>query len=294
MLTEPLTTPPTKKIKIIYGALIGLLFGLHFHFGKIYSTPELALIIGNLFGYLFILKQRINLTLLKKEEIAENIFELTFKPNRPLKFKAGQYLEFTLSHPKPDSRGERRYFTIASAPEETELKIGIKATERGSSFKQTLLNLKNGERVVASNLDGDFILPKNPNQKICLIAGGIGVTPFRSMIQSLVNQANSNEVVLFYNVKTVNEIAYQDLFESAKQKIKLIVVYVISDKNPNPNWSGEVGFMDQKMVEKYLKNPKDYQFYLSGPNAMVNNYQKMIGQMKVPANQIKTDYFPGF
>ncbi|MEK7118156.1 MAG: oxidoreductase, partial [Patescibacteria group bacterium] len=78
MLTEPATTPPTKKLQIIYGTIVGLLFGSSFHFGPLYMSPELALLIGNVFSYLVSSKQRIILHLKQKTQIAKDTFQFLF------------------------------------------------------------------------------------------------------------------------------------------------------------------------------------------------------------------------
>lgn len=295
MLTEPLTTPPKKETRIAYGIIVGILFSIHFNFGIIYSTPELALVVGNIFAYIFSFKNRLYLSLLEKKEIAKNIFEFSFKPNRKFKFQAGQYLEFTLDHDKPDQRGERRYFTIASSPTEENIKIGIKYTPEGSTFKKNLLALNIKNTIVAGGLNGNFVLPEANDGKMVFIAGGIGVTPFRSMVQYMNDLEDKREVVLFYNVKSEEEIAYRDIFEQAKKKLNLKVIYVLSSSEENKNWQGEVGLINKEMLFRYIdKDVSEYDFYLSGPNAMVSNYKKLIEQMGVQNNKIHTDYFPGY
>src|SRR5437660_1599501 len=115
MLTEPLTAPPTQQLKYVYALIVGVLFIPQLHIGPIYSTPELALVIGNVYSYLVSPKQKFVLKLKRKSKIAANIVDFVFKPSQGLTFKPGQYMEFTLAHPKPDSRGNRRFFTLASS-----------------------------------------------------------------------------------------------------------------------------------------------------------------------------------
>lgn len=282
MLTEPLTAPPTKKLRIIYGIIVAILFGSSFNFGPIYSTPELALVIGNIFAFIFSLKGRLLLTLVDKKEVARNIFEFTFKPNRKIKFKAGQYLEFTIGHEKVDERGVRRYFTISSSPTENEIKIGVKFNENGSSLKKKLLALKIGDKIAAGELDGDFLLPEDKNSILVFVAGGIGVTPFRSMIKYMLDTKDKRSVTLFYNIKDERDIAYKELFAEAKDKLDFKIFYNIN----------------QARVEEELRNnlplDKKFDFYISGPSAMVGLYKKMAKHLGIHKKQIHTDYFPGF
>ncbi len=293
MLTEPLTTPPTQKLRIFYGAIVGILFGSQFTFGPIYSSPELALVIGNIFSFIVSSKQRLMLTFKEKSELAANIFQLTFVPDQKLKFNAGQYLEWTVPHDKADIRGNRRYFTIASAPTEQEIKIGIKyAGEKSSSFKKALLDLKPGNIITATSLTGDFILPKDISQKLVFVAGGIGVTPFRSIIQNLLDTKEKRDIIFFYFCANEKEFAYTNIFEKATRELSMKMVYVLSDKNISPSWKGEAGYFTEEMVKKYVPDFVDRMYYLSGPNAMVDSYKKLLH--KIGVKKIITDYFPGF
>ncbi len=295
MLTEPLTTPPTKKLQMIYGAIVGFLFGSQFSFGPIYSTPELALILGNIFSYIVSPKAKMFLTFKEKNKVAENTFEYIFRSNQTLHYKPGQYLEWTLPHKKADIRGNRRYFTIASAPTEKHLRLGIRIEEKASSFKNKLKEFTEKDIIVASQLTGDFIMPQDKQKKLVFIAGGIGITPFRSMIKYLIDTKEPRSIVLFYANKTENEIAYRDVFDQAQQEIGLKSVYVLSDKEHIPaGWTGKVGRIDEKMLTEEVPDFKERTFYLSGPIAMVEAYKRLLGKLGVGQNQIVTDYFPGF
>lgn len=293
MLTEPLTTPPTRKLKIIYGTLVAILFSISFRFGIFSSSPEMSLVLGNILLYTFTLKKRIFLSLNYKNEIAKDIFEFSFTPSDKVHYKAGQYFEWTLEHQRTDNRGERRYFTIASSPTEQDIKIGVKFGPNSSTFKNNLVSLKTGDIMVAGSLDGDFVLPKNEKKKLVFIAGGIGVTPFRSMIKYIIDTKEKRSVVLFYCIKSPDEIAYNNIFEEAKLSFDFKVIFVVSDKSTT-GWNGETGFITKEMLQKYVYDYKMYDFYMSGPNRMVESYKKMIVEMGITGKHIHTDYFPGF
>ena len=180
ILTEPLTTPPTRRNRIYYGTLLGFLFTPQLHFGSLYITPELAIILGNIYSFIVSPKEKLILKLKDKSLIAPDIYEFIFSVPRRFKFKPGQYMEWTLGHQAPDARGNRRYFTLASSPSEKVLKLGIKFDENSSTFKKNMLNMNKGSEIIASQLDGDFVLPNDRMQKYIFIAGGIGITPFRT------------------------------------------------------------------------------------------------------------------
>ncbi|MCX6799640.1 MAG: RnfABCDGE type electron transport complex subunit D [Candidatus Falkowbacteria bacterium] len=183
MLTEPLTTPPTKILRIIYGVMVGVFFIPSFHIGKTFLTPEIALILGNVFSHLVSSKEKLFLKLKEKKIIANDTYEFSFLPDKKFNFTPGQYMEWTLDHSDQDDRGNRRYFTLASSPTETELKISVKFYLKSSSFKNKLLSLNAGDLIIASECAGDFTLPLDKNKKLVFMAGGIGITPFRSMLK---------------------------------------------------------------------------------------------------------------
>jgi ferredoxin-NADP reductase len=295
MLTEPLTTPPKKTGRILYGLLTGFLFAPSIHFGSFYSTPELALLVGNIFSYVISPKTKYLLTLKSKIKTGTDTADFVFEPDRRAKFEAGQYLEWTLSLKKTDSRGNRRYFTIASSPTEPEVRIGVKFYPNSSLFKTKLISLKPGDQLLAGQLAGDFILPRNKNQKLAFIAGGIGVTPFRSMVKYLLDKNEQRDVVLFYSNKTIDEINYSDVFTEAGEKIGMKAIYTLTDENRLPDtWQGAVGKISPQMIAQQAPDYLQRTFYISGPNAMVTAFEQILKSMGVHKNKIKTDFFPGF
>lgn len=295
MITEPLTTPPTKRLQIIYGALVGVLFAPQIHIFSLYSTPELALLVGNIYSYIVSPKKKLMLVLKKKVKLAPSIYNFVFTPDTSMKFRAGQYLEWTLGHNKPDNRGNRRYFTIASSPTEKEIMMGVKFYENSSSYKKSMLNMEVGTKLLAGQLAGDFTLPKNPKEKSVFIAGGIGVTPFRSMVKYLMDTNDHRDIILFYSNKNISEVVYQNVFDLAAKQIGLKTVYTLTETDQIPtNWSGQVGFIDAQMIKNEVPDFADRTFYISGPHGMVTAFQKTLSGVGIPNSKIKTDFFPGF
>ncbi len=296
MLTEPLTSPGTRKEQIIYGILVGLLFGAQFHFGPVSSTPELALVIGNLYYYIVSAKYHALLVLHEKNELAPLTYEFVFSTTNRLDHKPGQYLEWTLPHKNVDSRGMRRYFTVASSPTESDIKIGIRMSpENGSSFKTHLLAMKAGDTILAGGLTGDFVMPEDTTKKLVFIAGGIGVTPFRSMVKYLIDKNEKRDVVVFYSNKTADDIAYKDIFDKGEQMLGIKTIYVLN--NPGVDLSvipGAVAAIDAKLIEEKVSDLKNRIYYISGPHGMVVAFEGMLKTLGVPASQIKVDFFPGY
>ncbi|MFA6608441.1 MAG: RnfABCDGE type electron transport complex subunit D [Candidatus Paceibacterota bacterium] len=295
MLTEPLTTPPTRIMRIMYGVIVGLFFIPDIHIGSIYPTPEIALVLGNIFAYLISPKEKLFLTLKEKLNIATDTYEFSFTGDKKISYLPGQYLEWTLKHRDPDSRGNRRYFTIASSPTEDTIKLGIKFYPELSSFKNKLLFLKQGDTIVASQCAGEFILPKDVNKKLVFIAGGIGVTPFRSMIKYCIDKNEKRDIVLLYSNKTVDDIAYKNIFDEAEEKLGIKTIYAVTDQGQVLKEENmRTGFIDSTFIQKEIPNYKDRIFYISGPHTMVSIFEKTLAEMGIPKKQIKTDFFPGF
>lgn len=294
MLTEPLTAPPTKKLKGIYAVIVGVLFVPQVHLGPIYPTPELALVIGNLYSYIVSPRQKVALKLKRKSKIASNIADFVFKPSQRLVYKPGQYMEFTLAHPKPDSRGNRRYFTLASSPTEDSLHLGVRFYDNGSSFKKFLYKLDGRKTMIAGQIAGDFTLPNDPAQKLVFIAGGIGITPFRSMLKYLIDMRQPRDIVLLYANKQANEIAYGDILNDAQTRLGIRVYYTLTDTKAIPrNWRGFVGRIHEDMLLRAIPDYQERTYYLSGPPDMVRAYEHILKNMGVKYNQIKKDFFPG-
>lgn len=294
MLTEPLTTPPKKRLQIMYGALVGFLFVPQVHIGNIYTTPELSLVIGNVFSYLVSPKQKLFLFLKEKTTIAHDIFSFSFGLQKRLLFIPGQYMEWTLPHAHVDSRGNRRYFTIASSPTEESLLLGVKFYPRGSSFKKALATMDRTNPIVAAQVSGEFILPDDPTKKCVFIAGGIGITPFRSMIKYLIDTSQKRTITLFYMNKTADDIVYTDVFDKAND-LGISTIYTITDTDAVPkNWQGNIGRIDANMIQKAVPDYTQRLFYLSGPHVMVTGFAKTLQEMGIKKKNIKKDYFPGF
>lgn len=295
MLTEPLTTPPTKMLQSIYGVLVGILFAPQFHIGTFYTVPEQALVIGNIFSYIVSPKYRVIAKVQQKIQRGQDMIDFVFPLQKKLAFLPGQYMEWTLSHKQTDSRGNRRYFTIASSPTENNLLLGIKFYPNGSSYKKAMAVLDANTPLVGAQVSGDFTLPKDPKTKLVFIAGGIGITPFRSMIKYLIDINESRPITLLYSNKTVNEIAYAEIFNQAQQRLGIKTFYTLTDKTKLPqNWQGMVGRIDATMIAQVVPDFMERLFYLSGPHAMITAYEETLKNMGVPQKQIKTDFFPGF
>ncbi len=290
MLTEPFTMPPTKKLQFWYGALVGVLSQTAVFSPFFRMVPELALLIGNIAFYPSTLKQKLHLEYISSREVAKNTWEFSFKKPAGVRFIAGQYLEWMLPHKGSDNRGIRRYFTIASAPSEEFLRIGVRISETMSTYKQALKGMKLGDVMIASQLSGDFVLPKEVGTKVAMVAGGIGITPFVSQIKEMVHKKEERDTILYSCNNTLSESAYRAEIAEAAKVISLSVVEVLA-KEELPGM--ETGFLSKEIILRTCPDYLERTWYISGPPMMVSSYAGMLLEMKVPAGQIMTDFFPG-
>ncbi|MGH7238193.1 MAG: ferredoxin--NADP reductase, partial [Candidatus Saccharimonadales bacterium] len=278
----------------IYGLLVGGIFISQFHFGIIGPTPELALIAGNIFAYIASPKRKLNLKLKARKELAPGVYDFAFVGNQKLAFQPGQYLEWTLGNVDFDSRGNRRTFSIASAPDDAELHIGIKTYQPGSNFKKALLAMQPGDHIAAGQLAGNFTLPRDNQQKLAFIAGGIGITPFVSMAKDMIKRQQNRDVVLFYLVSKPAEFCYQEVWKQAANFGVRVVPVLTSDENPPSSWLGRTGRLTDEILRKELPDYTKRRYYISGPNALVQAYTSILIKLKISRRSIVTDHFSGY
>lgn len=277
MLTEPLTTPPTKLRQILYGGLVGIGFSQ--------AAPEIALLIGNIFSYIVSPKEKLLLKLKEKVQLTPDIYDFVFSSEKRIQFQSGQYLEWTLGHQNPDNRGNRRYFTIASSPTEKNLRIGVKFYPDSSTFKKRLISLPSGEEIIAGQLAGEFTLPQDTSKKLCFLAGGIGITPFRSMIKYLLDTNQKRNIILLYSTRLEEEIVYKEILDEAFKKLGIKTFFIVTQKD---------GYLDNKKIQTQVPDYKERIFYISGPHSMVDVFEKVLEDIGISRNQIKVDFFPGY
>ena len=289
MLTEPTTLPDSRNRKYIYTVFVALLANIPFSvssFPELSTSPELALFFANIFSYFTSFRKRIFLKLVEKKDIGVNTFEFIFEPDQKVKFISGQYGELTVPHKSPDNRGMRRYFTIASAPQDKYVKFGIRFVDKNSSavsssFKTTLMNLKEGETILLNSISGEFILPKTKDENIVFIAGGIGITPFMSYVRSEQMQKEKRKMTLFNLNKTELDISCKEELRMCEYDgVKIVNVVGV--------------YLTEETIKANVDVKENNKYYISGPVKMVEMYEDMLLKMGIPRSKIMTDYFPGY
>ncbi len=283
MLVEPLTAPQTSLRRVWFGVCVGgVLFFLQRLLSSVPYSLELSLLVGNGFARWINPDFRQAFILRKKQIIHETLAHFYFRPVRAFSFLPGQFLEYTYAHPHPDARGIRRYFTIASSPTEQDVLLTTRFSVPSSSFKSAMQQLKSGDEIIASKVAGEFLLPSDPHAKIAFIAGGIGITPFRSMVKYLLDMNEKRDIVLLYGARDETDVLFRDIFDLAQKKFEMKTVYVLSR------------YIDESCIRKELPDHADRLMYISGSEPMVQSTIRTLKQMGVARSRIRRDYFPGY
>lgn len=220
---------------------------------------------------------------------AANITTFYFKPERPLDYTAGQYIQLSLPHDNEDDRGHKRWFTLSSSPTDELLSITTKhASGQVSTFKQMLWGLQPGTVVDMSDAMGDFVLPKLVQTPLVFVAGGIGITPFRSMLSWLATTGETRPIKLLYAVNSEDEIIFQDTFDKAGVHATIVV------SEPSAAWGGERGRVSAEMILGLEKPTDDTLVYVSGPEEMVEALEKDLKKAGLHRDQFVGDFFPNY
>lgn len=282
MLIEPQTSPNQSKYHMLYAVFVAATVVIaQTYVSSVSYTMEAALLVGNLATRLVQNDYKYNLTLIRQDQWAPGITGFWFSKPAQLTFQAGQFLQWTLPHNKPDNRGIRRWFTISASPSETELLITTKFSEKSSTFKQALQKVQPGDRLTATGLEGDFVLPIDVDRPLVFLAGGIGITPFRSMIKFLVDTKEARPITLLYAAKTPDEFVFKDLLAAAEKTIGLKVRYI-------------TGPLDEHAIRASVTDLTRPFFYVSGPEPMVEALGMVLKKAGVPEAHLKQDFFPGY
>ena len=223
------------------------------------------------------------LILVAKRPETEDAASFIFRSDAPLTWQSGQFLSYTLPHPDPDDRGITRYFTIASAPFEGHVMLTTRfASGRSSSFKRALRQLPVGAVVEVGEPDGDFVLG-DPSCEHVLLAGGIGVTPFRAILLDLDHSELPINATLLYANRTPDFVYKGEIDRLAGRHPGLVVRYLVS-----PTRITEASI---RGVAPDLAKPI---FNVSGPEPFVDALERMLAGLGVPEANVRRDYFPGY
>ena len=235
--------------------------------------------------------KKFTLPFVRKEQLGENTYSFYFDRRRSdWDFIPGQYVYMTLPHEDPDERGTSRYFTIASSPRQKDtLMFTMKIFQ--SSFKEALLQLQPGEAVQMFGPMGWFLLPEHTAKEKVFISGGIGITPFHSLLQTVAEEKLSQPMTLFASFANKEELLFHDALQKVSQNnSKIRVIYTLTQEK----WSGETGRVTPSLLQKHLADILRPVYYIVGKPAMVASTREMLLDSGVPEEHIQIEDFTGY
>lgn len=242
--------------------------------------------IGIVYRTNYKLKQRKNKFFVRKvKDETGDTFTLIVKPDKKISFKPGQFFFLRLEGRKLYARHP---FSISNSPDEKELNFTIKSSGR---FTKEAYNLKSGDEVKIEGPFGNFIL-NNDGKELVFLAGGVGITPFLSMIKNNKNKGVKQKITLLYGCKTKKDIIF-------KKELDLIheswftKIYVLSKENKNWGKKGiyESGRINKEILIKYIQDFNNKKFYICGPQLMNSHISKILHELGVKNGDIVFEDF---
>ncbi len=227
-----------------------------------------------------------------RKEIAKGTVEVEFKLPQAIEFVAGQYVTITLpSLSHNDARGLSRDFSINNPPSQND-RIIITTRVRESAFKKTLLELPIGTEVEIDYPSGRFKLLDETTKPVVLMAGGIGVTPFLSMIRDANERKTNHQITLVYSNRDKESAAYLSELEEIEKNSRNFKLIPIMTQDPN--WPGEKRRIDSQLIKDYFPEVNRQTYMIAGPPEMVEGVFKALTEAGVEPQNIKSEDFAGY
>jgi ferredoxin-NADP reductase len=234
--------------------------------------------------------------LISKEMIAEGTMTFHFKKPEGFVFRAGQTVDITLIDPPvTDAEGNMRTFSIAAAPHEPDLFIATRM--RDTAFKTTLRNAQPGFKIDMEGPIGSFTLHQKETRPAIMLVGGIGITPFISMIKDATERKLPHQIYLFYSNRRPEDAAFlSHLRDLALKNPHFTFIPTMTDMEKSAeSWPGERGYITHEMIKKYVSATEDSVYYSAGPASMVAAMRKIVTQdMAISEDDFKTEEFTGY
>jgi len=233
--------------------------------------------------------------LIKKREIAEGTTEFTFERPAGFVYQSGQTIDLTLVNPpETDAEGNSRTFSLVSAPHEEVLKIATRM--RDTAFKRTLRDMEPGTELSLEGPFGSFLLHENTARPAVFLSGGIGITPFHSILSDAVERKLTHSLFLFFSNRRPEDTAFLDElqeFEKKNPNFTLVATMTEMEKSTKP-WEGERGYINADMLARHLPKDASPIYYLAGPQAMVTAMRAMLNESGVSNDDIRFEEFAGY
>jgi ferredoxin-NADP reductase len=234
-------------------------------------------------------------TLLGRTEVAEDTMAFQFEKPHHFVFKAGQYINLTLSGPQSGLQsGMTHTFSIASSPSDEKLVVATRM--RNTAFKQALSIAPIGGEAKITEPTGSFNLHNNTARPAVFFAGGIGIAPFLSMLSYATEEKLRHPMVLFYANRYLEDAAFMDALwalEGRNPRFRFVPILTRMVKNYR-GWKGETGHLSPEMLLTHLGILRGPIFYIAGPPTMVAATRRTLGEVGVDEDDIRTEEFAGY
>jgi ferredoxin-NADP reductase len=229
----------------------------------------------------------------EKHEVAKGTLLVLFDLlGEEVDFTPGQYFFVTLLEPLyDDERGPRRHFSVVTSPNERTL--GFCTRLRDSAFKRSLVELPIGSEAEVEEPKGTFLLPEDTNQAYVFLAGGIGITVFRSMLRYIAEEDLPHRVTLIYSNRDRDSSPFLDELSQLEQaRANLQLVLTMTD---DPSWDGETRRIGPELLRDHLDNDlRSYSYLVAGPPQMVNAIVETLQAEGIPEERFSADRFSGY
>jgi ferredoxin-NADP reductase len=229
----------------------------------------------------------------EKTEVAKGTLMVTFDlQGEQVGFVPGQYFWVELpDRGYHDERGLRRHISIVTSPNERGV-MGLATRLRESAFKHTLAQLEVGDEVVVEEPKGDFQLPDDTSKEYVFVAGGIGITIFRSMLKYIAEENLPYRITLVYSNRDVESTAFLDEMRELEKQIEgMRMVLTMTD---DPTWEGDSRRIDAEFLRELVGDLGGPTYLVSGPPAMVNAVADSLEAAGVPEDQVLRSKFAGY
>lgn len=233
--------------------------------------------------------------LTKQQQVAEGTTAFFLKKPAGFEFAAGQSIDMTLiDPPETDAEGNTRSFSLAATPHEPALMVATRL--RNTAFKRTLKGLQPGAEVKIEGPFGSMTLHRKTNRPAVILAGGIGITPFRSMIVQAIKAGTGHRLFLFYSNRRPEDAAFLAEFqELARQNANLTLVATMTNLEKSKTaWTGDTGHISIEMLTKYVPDLADPVYYTAGPPALVAAMRDLLNDAGVDEDDVNSEDFSGY
>ena len=210
-------------------------------------------------------------------------------------FRPGQFVNFTIDSPiGTDAGGNTRTLSIASAPHEKDLMVAMRMRDTG--FKRAANALPIGAPFLLEGPYGNLILHRDVARPAVFLAGGIGITPFRSMIRHATEVESAHRIFLFYSIRRLEEAAFiKELREIQELNPHFEFIPTITHPDESPqHWRGELGHITESMLTKWVPDFQASIFYIAGPPGMVTGMRQILCEADVSDDDIRAEEFAGY